>query len=132
MMTGLKPIDAMVPICRGQRELIIGDRLTGKTAIAIDTILNQKRWNDGNDESKTLYCFYVAIGQKCSTVAQLVQTLEENDVMTRKYTIIVTATASEAAPLQNLAPFSGCTMGEWFCENGRHGQFFLFSGGAVF
>ena len=119
MMTGIKPIDAMVPIGRGQRELIIGDRQTGKTAVAIDTILNQKRWNDGKDEEKKLYCVYVAIGQKRSTVAQLVQTLEENDAM--KYTIIVAATASEAAPLQYLAPFSGCAMGEWFRDNGKHG-----------
>ena len=118
MQTGLKPIDAMVPIGRGQRELIIGDRQTGKTAVAIDTILNQKRWNDGQDESKKLYCVYVAVGQKRSTVAQLVQTLEENDAM--KYTIIVAATASEAAPLQYLAPFSGCAMGEWFRDNGKH------------
>ncbi|PPR00509.1 hypothetical protein CVT26_009893 [Gymnopilus dilepis] len=118
MMTGLKPIDAMVPIGRGQRELIIGDRQTGKTAVAIDTILNQKRWNDGQEEDKKLYCVYVAIGQKRSTVAQLVKTLEENDAM--KYTIIVAATASEAAPLQYLAPFSGCAMGEWFRDNGKH------------
>ncbi|KAL7414713.1 ATP synthase F1 alpha subunit [Mrakia frigida] len=118
MQTGLKPIDAMVPIGRGQRELIIGDRQTGKTAVAIDTILNQKRWNDGQDENKKLYCVYVAVGQKRSTVAQLVQTLEENDAM--KYTIIVAATASEAAPLQYLAPFSGCAMGEWFRDNGKH------------
>ena len=121
MMTGIKPIDAMVPIGRGQRELIIGDRQTGKTAVAIDTILNQKRWNDGKDEEKKLYCVYVAIGQKRSTVAQLVQTLEENDAM--KYSIIVAATASEAAPLQYLAPFSGCAMGEWFRDNGKHGTF---------
>jgi len=118
MQTGLKPIDAMVPIGRGQRELIIGDRQTGKTAVALDTILNQKRWNDGKDETLKLYCVYVAIGQKRSTVAQLVQTLEENDAL--KYTIIVAATASEAAPLQYLAPFSGCAMGEWFRDNGRH------------
>ncbi|KAF9511231.1 hypothetical protein BS47DRAFT_1319088 [Hydnum rufescens UP504] len=118
MQTGLKPIDAMVPIGRGQRELIIGDRQTGKTAVALDTILNQKRWNDGQDETKKLYCVYVAIGQKRSTVAQLVQTLEENDAL--KYTIIVAATASEAAPLQYLAPFSGCAMGEWFRDNGKH------------
>jgi len=118
MMTGLKSIDAMVPIGRGQRELIIGDRQTGKTAVAIDTILNQKRWNDGSDESKKLYCLYVAIGQKRSTVAQLVQTLEENDAL--KYSIIIAATASEAAPLQYLAPFSGCAMGEWFRDNGKH------------
>ena len=118
MQTGIKPIDAMVPIGRGQRELIIGDRQTGKTAVTIDTILNQKRWNDGQDESKKLYCVYVAIGQKRSTVAQLVKVLEENDAM--KYTIIVAATASEAAPLQYLAPFSGCAIGEWFRDNGRH------------
>ena len=93
-----------------------------RSAVAMDTILDQKRWNDGNDEFKKLYCVYVAIGQKCSTVAQLVQTLEENDAI--KYTIIVAATASEAAPLQYLAPFSGCAMGEWFRDNGRHGQFF--------
>ncbi|CAG8616572.1 14579_t:CDS:2 [Funneliformis mosseae] len=118
MQTGIKSVDAMVPIGRGQRELIIGDRQTGKTAVAIDTILNQKRWNDGNDESKKLYCVYVAVGQKRSTVAQLVQTLEENDAM--KYSIVVAATASEAAPLQFLAPFSGCAMGEWFRDNGKH------------
>ncbi|MBW0472897.1 hypothetical protein O181_012612 [Austropuccinia psidii MF-1] len=118
MMTGIKSIDAMVPIGRGQRELIIGDRQTGKTAVALDTILNQKRWNDGNDETQKLYCVYVAVGQKRSTVAQLVQTLEENDAL--KYSIIVAATASEAAPLQYLAPFSGCAMGEWFRDNGKH------------
>lgn len=118
MLTGLKSVDAMVPIGRGQRELIIGDRQTGKTAVAIDTILNQKRWNDGQDEAAKLYCVYVAIGQKRSTVAQLVQTLEENDAM--KYTIIVAATASEAAPLQYLAPFSGTAIGEWFRDNGKH------------
>ena len=118
MQTGIKPIDAMVPIGRGQRELIIGDRQTGKTAVCVDTILNQKRWNDGSDEAKKLYCVYVAVGQKRSTVAQLVKTLEENDAM--KYTIIVAATASEAAPLQYLAPFAGCAIGEWFRDNGKH------------
>ncbi|KAI9220905.1 P-loop containing nucleoside triphosphate hydrolase protein [Blastocladiella britannica] len=118
MQTGLKCIDSMVPIGRGQRELIIGDRQTGKTAVALDTILNQKRWNDGADESKKLYCVYVAIGQKRSTVAQFVQTLEENDAL--KYSIVVAATASEAAPLQFLAPYSGCAMGEWFRNNGKH------------
>lgn len=97
----------MVPIGRGQRELIIGDRQTGKTAVALDAILNQKRWNSTNDETKKLYCVYVAVGQKRSTVAQLVKTLEENDAM--KYSIIVAATASEAAPLQYLAPFTGMT-----------------------
>jgi len=118
MMTGLKAVDAMVPIGRGQRELIIGDRQTGKTAVALDTILNQKKWNDGTDEVQKLYCVYVAVGQKRSTVAQFVQTLEENDAL--KYSIIVAATASEAAPLQYLAPFSGCAMGEWFRDNGKH------------
>jgi F-type H+/Na+-transporting ATPase subunit alpha len=118
MQTGLKAVDALIPIGRGQRELIIGDRQTGKTAIAIDTILNQKAINDGDDESAKLYCIYVAIGQKRSTVAQIVKTLEENDAM--KYSIVVAATASEAAPLQFLAPFTGCTMGEYFRDNGMH------------
>ncbi|KAL2036874.1 hypothetical protein N7G274_010417 [Stereocaulon virgatum] len=118
VQTGLKSIDAMVPIGRGQRELIIGDRQTGKTAVALDAMLNQKRWNNSGDESQKLYCVYVAVGQKRSTVAQLVKTLEENDAM--KYCIIVAATASEAAPLQYIAPFSGCAMGEWFRDNGRH------------
>ncbi|EEU48484.1 uncharacterized protein NECHADRAFT_30907 [Fusarium vanettenii 77-13-4] len=118
VQTGLKSIDAMVPIGRGQRELIIGDRQTGKTAVGLDTILNQKRWNNSNDEKKKLYCVYVAVGQKRSTVAQLVQTLEENDAM--KYSIVVAATASEAAPLQYLAPFTGASIGEWFRDNGRH------------
>ncbi|KAJ4383002.1 Alpha subunit of the F1 sector of mitochondrial F1F0 ATP synthase [Didymella sp. IMI 355093] len=110
VQTGLKSVDAMVPIGRGQRELIIGDRQTGKTAVALDAMLNQNRWNKGTDEKKKLYCIYVAVGQKRSTVAQLVKTLEENDAM--KYTTIVAATASEAAPLQYLAPFTGCSMGE--------------------
>ncbi|KAK6336400.1 Alpha subunit of the F1 sector of mitochondrial F1F0 ATP synthase [Orbilia brochopaga] len=118
MQTGLKSVDAMVPIGRGQRELIIGDRQTGKTAVALDTILNQKRWNNGSDETKKLYCIYVAVGQKRSTVAQLVKTLEENDSL--KYSIVVAATASEAAPLQYIAPFTGCAMGEWFRDNGKH------------
>jgi F-type H+-transporting ATPase subunit alpha len=118
MQTGIKSVDSMLPIGRGQRELIIGDRQTGKTAVALDTILNQKKWNDGQDESKKLYCVYVAIGQKRSTVAQFVQTLEENDAL--KYTIVVAATASEAAPLQFLAPYSGCAMGEHFRDNGKH------------
>jgi len=118
VQTGLKSVDAMVPIGRGQRELIIGDRQTGKTAVALDAMLNQKRWNDGQDESKKLYCIYVAIGQKRSTVAQLVQTLEEQDAM--KYCVIVAATASEAAPLQYIAPFTACSMGEWFRDNGKH------------
>lgn len=118
VQTGLKSVDALVPIGRGQRELIIGDRQTGKTAVAIDTILNQKRWNDGQDESKKLYCVYVAVGQKRSTVAQLVQTLEQHDAL--KYTIIVSATASEAAPLQYIAPFTASAIGEWFRDNGKH------------
>jgi F-type H+-transporting ATPase subunit alpha len=118
MSTGIKAIDALIPIGRGQRELVIGDRQTGKTAIVIDTILNQKRWNDGTDEKQKLYCIYVAIGQKRSTVAQLVKTLNDNDAM--KYTIIVAATASDPAPLQFLAPYSGCAMGEFFRDNGMH------------
>ena len=105
VQTGMKCVDAMVPIGRGQRELIIGDRQTGKTAVALDTMLNQKRWNNSSDEAKKLYCVYVAVGQKRSTVAQLVKTLEENDAL--KYSIVVAATASEAAPLQYLAPFTG-------------------------
>ncbi|KAI9662125.1 MAG: Alpha subunit of the F1 sector of mitochondrial F1F0 ATP synthase [Alyxoria varia] len=118
VQTGLKSIDAMVPIGRGQRELIIGDRQTGKTAVALDAMLNQRRWNNSNDETKKLYCIYVAVGQKRSTVAQLVKTLEENDAM--KYSVVVAATASEAAPLQYIAPFTGCSIGEWFRDNGRH------------
>ncbi|KAI0600364.1 P-loop containing nucleoside triphosphate hydrolase protein [Biscogniauxia sp. FL1348] len=118
VQTGLKSIDAMVPIGRGQRELIIGDRQTGKTAVALDAILNQKRWNNTTDETKKLYCIYVAVGQKRSTVAQLVKTLEENDAM--KYSIVVAATASEAAPLQYIAPFTGASIGEWFRDNGKH------------
>jgi len=107
-----------VPIGRGQRELIIGDRQTGKTAVAIDTIINQKEVNASTDESKKLYCIYVAVGQKRSTVAQVVKTLEENGAL--EYTIVVSATASEAAPLQFLAPYTGCTMGEFFRDNGMH------------
>jgi len=118
MQTGIKAVDSLVPIGRGQRELIIGDRQTGKTAVAIDTIINQKRFNDGNDEKKKLYCIYVAIGQKRSTVAQLVKRLTNADAM--KYTIIVSATASDAAPLQYLAPYSGVAMGEYFRDNGKH------------
>uniref|UniRef100_T1JDX9 ATP synthase subunit alpha n=1 Tax=Strigamia maritima TaxID=126957 RepID=T1JDX9_STRMM len=118
MQTGIKAVDSLVPIGRGQRELIIGDRQTGKTSVAIDTIINQKRFNDGADEKKKLYCIYVAIGQKRSTVAQLVKRLTDTDAM--KYTIIVSATASDAAPLQYLAPYSGCAMGEFFRDNGRH------------
>ncbi|XP_055080245.1 ATP synthase subunit alpha, mitochondrial isoform X2 [Periophthalmus magnuspinnatus] len=118
MQTGIKAVDSLVPIGRGQRELIIGDRQTGKTAIAIDTIINQKRFNDGTDEKKKLYCIYVAIGQKRSTVAQLVKRLTDADAM--KYTIVVSATASDAAPLQYLAPYAGCSMGEYFRDNGKH------------
>ncbi len=118
MQTGLKAIDALIPIGRGQRELIIGDRQTGKTAVIIDTIINQKRINAGDDERKKLYCIYVAVGQKRSTVAQLVRTLEENGAM--DYSIVVAATASDPAPMQFLAPYSGCAMGEYFRDNGRH------------
>jgi F-type H+-transporting ATPase subunit alpha len=118
VQTGLKAIDTLIPVGRGQRELIIGDRQTGKTAVAIDTILNQKAANAGTDESAKLYCIYVAIGQKRSTVAQIVKTLEEHGAL--EYTIIVSATASEPAPLQFLAPFAGCAMGEWFRDNGKH------------
>jgi len=118
MQTGIKAVDSLVPIGRGQRELIIGDRQTGKTALAIDTIINQKRFNDGQDESKKLYCIYVAIGQKRSTVAQIVKRLTDSGAM--GYTIIVSATASDAAPLQYLAPYSGCAMGEYFRDNGKH------------
>ncbi len=110
VQTGLKAIDALIPIGRGQRELIIGDRQTGKTAVIIDTIINQKQINAGSDESKKLYCIYVAIGQKRSTVAQLVQTLEEYGAL--EYSIVVAATASDPAPMQFLAPYTGCTMGE--------------------
>jgi F-type H+-transporting ATPase subunit alpha len=118
VQTGLKAIDTLIPIGRGQRELIIGDRQTGKTAVAIDTILNQKEINAGTDEGAKLYCIYVAIGQKRSTVAQIVKTLEERGAL--DYTIVVSATASEPAPLQFLAPFAGCAMGEWFRDNGMH------------
>ncbi|MAN89398.1 MAG: F0F1 ATP synthase subunit alpha, partial [Hyphomonadaceae bacterium] len=119
MMTGIKAIDAMIPVGRGQRELVIGDRQTGKTAVCIDTILNQKPTNDAaKSESEKLFCVYVAIGQKRSTVAQVVKTLEERGAL--DYTIVVSATASEPAPLQYLAPFTGCAMGEWFRDNGMH------------
>jgi F-type H+-transporting ATPase subunit alpha len=120
MATGLKAVDAMIPIGRGQRELIIGDRQTGKTALALDTILNQKSYNDaaGDDESKKLYCVYVAVGQKRSTVAQLVKKLEETGAMA--YSIVVAATASDPAPMQFLAPYSATAMGEYFRDNGRH------------
>jgi F-type H+/Na+-transporting ATPase subunit alpha len=118
MATGLKAIDALIPIGRGQRELIIGDRQTGKTAIALDTILNQKPLNASGDEKIKLYCVYVAIGQKRSTVAQFVKVLEENGAL--DYSIVVAATASDPAPMQYLAPFSGCAMGEYFRDNGMH------------
>jgi len=122
MQTGIKAIDTLIPIGRGQRELIIGDRQTGKTAVIIDTIINQKTVNATDDESKRLYCIYVAIGQKRSTVAQLVRTLEEQGAM--EYTIVVAATASEPAPLQFLAPYTACTMGEYFRDNGMHAVIF--------
>jgi F-type H+-transporting ATPase subunit alpha len=119
MATGLKAIDALIPIGRGQRELIIGDRQTGKTAIALDTILNQKPLNvEGADEHQKLYCVYVAVGQKRSTVAQFVKALEENGAL--DYSIVIAATASDPAPMQFLAPFSGCAMGEFFRDNGMH------------
>ena len=118
MMTGLKSVDSLVPIGRGQRELIIGDRQTGKTAVAVDAILNQKSVNATDDEGKKLYCVYVVIGQKRSTVAQVVKTLEENGAM--EYSIVVAATASDPAPLQYLAPFTGCAMAEYFRDNGMH------------
>jgi F-type H+-transporting ATPase subunit alpha len=118
MATGLKAIDALIPIGRGQRELIIGDRQTGKTAVALDTILNQKPLNEGNDESRKLYCVYVAVGQKRSTVAQFVKVLEERGAL--DYSIVIAATASDPAPMQFLAPFAGCAMGEFFRDNGMH------------
>ena len=122
VQTGLKAIDALIPVGRGQRELIIGDRQTGKTAFIIDTIINQRTVNESDDELEKLYCIYVAIGQKRSTVAQLVKTLEDYDAL--KYTIVVAATASEPAPLQFLAPYTGCTMGEFFRDNGMHAVIF--------
>ncbi|MEO9613844.1 MAG: F0F1 ATP synthase subunit alpha [Nitratireductor sp.] len=118
MSTGLKAIDALIPVGRGQRELIIGDRQTGKTAIVLDTFLNQKPLNDGDDESQKLYCVYVAVGQKRSTVAQFVKVLEERGAL--EYSIVVAATASDPAPMQFLAPFAGCAMGEYFRDNGKH------------
>jgi len=118
MQTGLKAIDSLIPVGRGQRELIIGDRQTGKTAIAVDTFINQKPLNQGDDESKKLYCIYVAVGQKRSSVAKLVKTLEDAGAM--EYSIVVAATASDPAPLQFLAPYTGCTMGEYFRDNGMH------------
>ena len=118
MQTGLKAIDSLIPIGRGQRELIIGDRQTGKTAIAIDTIINQKSINESGDETKKLYCIYVGIGQKRSSIAQTVKALEDAGAM--EYTTVVAATASDAAPLQFLAPYTGCSMGEYFRDNGMH------------
>ena len=122
VQTGLKAIDSLIPIGRGQRELIIGDRQTGKTTLIIDTIINQRTVNESGDESEKLYCIYVAVGQKRSTVAQLVKTLEDYDAL--KYSIVVAATASEPAPLQFLAPYTGCTMGEYFRDNGMHAVIF--------
>merc|ERR1712183_1094442 len=118
MQTGIKAVDSLVPIGRGQRELIIGDRQTGKTAVAIDTIINQKRFNEAGENKKKLFCIYVAVGQKRSTVAKIVKRLTDADAM--KYTIVVSATASDAAPLQYLAPYSGVAMGEFFRDNGMH------------
>ncbi|MBL95253.1 MAG: F0F1 ATP synthase subunit alpha [Magnetovibrio sp.] len=122
MQTGLKAIDSLIPIGRGQRELIIGDRQTGKTAVIIDTIINQKSVNESENDNEKLFCIYVAIGQKRSTVAQLVKTLEDYDAL--KYSIIVAATASDPAPMQFLAPYTGCTMGEFFRDNGKHAVIF--------
>ncbi len=122
MQTGLKAIDSLIPVGRGQRELIIGDRQTGKTAIALDTILNQKEINKGDDESKKLYCIYVAVGQKRSSVAQIVKALEDRGAM--EYSIVIASTASEPAPMQFLAPYAGCTMGEFFRDNGMHAVIF--------
>jgi F-type H+-transporting ATPase subunit alpha len=118
MQTGLKAVDGLVPIGRGQRELIIGDRQTGKTAIAIDTIINQKTNFESGDKNRQLFCVYVAIGQKRSTVANIVKTLKDHNAL--RYTIVVAATASEAAPLQFLAPYSGCAIAEFFRDNGKH------------
>ena len=118
MSTGLKAIDALIPVGRGQRELVIGDRQTGKTAIILDTFLNQKPINQGKDESKKLYCIYVAVGQKRSTVAQFVKILEERGAL--EYSIVIAATASDPAPMQYLAPFTGSAMGEFFRDNGMH------------
>ena len=122
MQTGIKAIDSLIPIGRGQRELIIGDRQTGKTAVIVDTILNQREVNAGKDESKKLYCIYVSIGQKRSTVAQIVKTLEDYDAL--DYSIVVAATASDPAPLQFLAPYTGCAMGEFFRDNSMHAVIF--------
>merc|ERR1719282_644336 len=122
LSTGLKAVDSLIPVGRGQRELIIGDRQTGKTAIAIDTILNQKAVNESPDSKAHLYCIYVAVGQKRSTVAQLFEILRKNDCL--KYTTVVAATASDAAPLQFLAPYTGCAMAEYFRDNAKHAVIF--------
>ncbi len=122
VQTGLKAIDSLVPIGRGQRELIIGDRQTGKTSIAIDTIINQKSIHDTNDENNKLFCIYVGIGQKRSTVSEFINTLKEQDAL--KYSVVVAATASDSAPLQFLAPYTGCTLGEYFRDNGKHAVIF--------
>jgi F-type H+-transporting ATPase subunit alpha len=122
VITGLKAIDSMVPVGRGQRELIIGDRQTGKTSIALDTLINQKSTHDSDDETAKLYCVYVAVGQKRSTVAQFQRVLEENGAL--QYSVIVAATASDSAPLQFLAPYSGCAIGEYFRDNGMHAVIF--------
>lgn len=122
VQTGLKAVDSLIPIGRGQRELIIGDRQTGKTSIAIDTIINQKSYHDQNDEKNKLYCIYVGVGQKRSTISEFINTLEEKKAL--PYTIIVTATASDSAPLQFLAPYTGCTLGEYFRDNGKHAVIF--------
>merc|ERR1711970_898315 len=122
MMTGLKAVDSLVPVGRGQRELIIGDRQTGKTSIALDTLINQKATHDSSDENAKLYCIYVAVGQKRSTVAQFQRVLEENDAL--GFSVIVAATASDSAPLQFLAPYSGCALGEYFRDNGMHAVIF--------
>ena len=121
MMTGLKAVDSLIPVGRGQRELIIGDRQTGKTSIALDTLINQAPTHESDDESAKLYCIYVAVGQKRSTVAQFARTLEENNAM--RFSCIVAATASDSAPLQFLAPYSGCTIGEYFRDNGKHASY---------
>ena len=122
VQTGLKAIDSLVPVGRGQRELIIGDRQTGKTSIAIDTIINQKTIHENNDEDNKLYCIYVGIGQKRSTVSEFINTLKEQDAL--KYSVVIAATASDSAPLQFLAPYTGCTIGEYFRDNGKHAVIF--------
>ena len=122
VQTGLKAVDSLIPIGRGQRELIIGDRQTGKTSIAVDTIINQRAYHDQKDEANQLYCIYVGVGQKRSTISEFINTLEEKKALA--YTIVVTATASDSAPLQFLAPYTGCTLGEFFRDNGKHAVIF--------